>query len=248
MRTVEKAHIEDQIGVPWRRARDVTKTRRLTSSRAKQPVNGRIKSAVRRREVSITRSAVAQGQNHLTLEPGLIRDRTVPRAGGPLGLHIAPFEALVTTVDVDHCALAVLLRRVQGWPMGRSPRHRRNVNCRPGLSCLDPCRVMTQVCWPRPGGQMCAGQGGASRRRKPQTVPVRSAERPAREAVQTYCRGSARFEPRLRGRLPEQVALHPVTRYAGYRRRAPLLGRQSQQEPVRGLDCPNAATGPGHRQ
>ena len=65
MRTVEKARIEDQIerpGVPWRRARDVTKTRRLIASRAKRLVNGCIKSAAGSVEVSITGSAVAQGQ------------------------------------------------------------------------------------------------------------------------------------------------------------------------------------------
>jgi hypothetical protein len=42
----------------------------------------------------------------LTLKPDPIRDRRSRREGGPSGLHIAPFEALVTTVEVEHLALS----------------------------------------------------------------------------------------------------------------------------------------------
>jgi hypothetical protein len=56
--------------------------------------------------MSITRSAVAHGQKHLVLEPDPVGDRTVSAGGWAIGLHIAPFEALVTTVEVEHLAVS----------------------------------------------------------------------------------------------------------------------------------------------
>jgi hypothetical protein len=42
----------------------------------------------------------------LALEPDRVRDQTLPARGGPSGLHIAPFAALVTIVEVEHLALS----------------------------------------------------------------------------------------------------------------------------------------------
>ena len=45
-------------------------------------------------------------KNHLALEPDRVRDQTLPERGGPSGLHIAPFEPLVTTDELEHLALS----------------------------------------------------------------------------------------------------------------------------------------------
>src|SRR5216683_5947787 len=112
MWVVEKAHVEDQIGisryaVTIRKRRDEnTKTDGSECKMAGQQALQFGGSQVRGIDHDI--SAVAQGRNHSAFEPDSVHDGPVSSERvGPTRLGIAPFEPLVITVDKQHLEIAV---------------------------------------------------------------------------------------------------------------------------------------------
>ena len=107
MRIVEKAHVEDQIGI----ARQAVAIRERGDENAKtagrswqmavqQPFQigsaqvGRIDHKI---------SAVAQGRNHSALEPDAVRYGPLAGEGmGPARLGIAPLQRFVVTIEEQH--------------------------------------------------------------------------------------------------------------------------------------------------
>src|ERR1700757_2762470 len=104
MGIVEKAHVEDQIGI----TRDATT---IGKRGHKDAQSGLLESKVagqqtlqsgggQERGVDPQISTVAEGGERLALEPDSIHDRAVAGEGvGASGLRIAPFETLVITID-----------------------------------------------------------------------------------------------------------------------------------------------------